>query len=47
MCPGHLFSQENSDKALVILNPEISTWPLIWFYTLVFAVLLSPATPLV
>ena len=28
-------------KLHFILNPEVSTWPFIWFYTLVFTVLIS------
>lgn len=37
MCPGHLFNQENSDKALFSLNLEISAWPLRGVGTLLFS----------
>ena len=36
------FSAEKTlTKLHFILNPEVSTWPFIWFYTLVFTVLIS------
>lgn len=43
--PRNLFSQETLTKLHFILNPEVSTWPFIWFYTLVFTVLISSQLP--
>lgn len=43
LCAQENFSANKTlTKLYFILNPEISTWLLIWFYTLVFTVLISP-----
>ena len=43
LCAQENFSAKKTlTKLYFILNPEVSTWTLIWFYTLVFTMSISP-----
>lgn len=43
LCAQESFSAKRTlTKLYFILNPEGSTWTLIWFYTLVFTMLIFP-----